>query len=551
MAVILDGNGRPVQRGDIARVRARALLSGGVTPYDAADQQAPEMAGWMPWLGSPDTETTPYRDQSVARIRDLVRNDGWAAGAVARLTDSTIGADFRLSAQPDYRALSRRFGAKFDAAWAKEFSEAAEAGWRSWAYDPLKWCDTARAMTVPQMFRLAFRHYIVEGEALAVLPWRPDRRGYGRARYATTLQVIDPDRLSNPSMAMDQRLLRGGQELDEDGVVVAYHIRKAHINDWFNAGESVTWERVERETEWGRPQVVHHFDAERAGQHRPIGGMFVPVLARMRMLSQYDRVELQAAIINSIFGAYIESPFDAADIEQSLQDDSQLSQYQRLRSEFHQDRRLMAGNVRLATLFPGEKINTITASRPAAAFEAFEGAILRNLATSLGMSFETVSGDYRGSSYSSARQALIGEWRTVARRRVDFGAGVCNPVYVALLEEMIDRRDVPLPAGAPDFAEIRAELARCRWIGPGRGYIDITKETDGMRMQIASGMTTLENACESVGGSDWIENLEQLALEKAERERLGLDLVYDTALSQQKAAADIDQAEKPAKVVAK
>jgi len=272
----------------------------------------------------------------------------------------------------------------------------------------------------------------------------------------------------------------------------------------------------------------------------------VPVLARMRMLAQYDRVELQAAIVNSIFGAYIQSPFDPGDVQNALEDESadKLSKYQELRSDFHRDSRLMAGNVRLASLYPGEEVKTIASSRPAAAFDAFEGAILRNLATSLGLSFETVSGDYRGSSYSSARQALIGEWRTIARRRVDFGGGLCSPVYVALLEEMIDRGDVPLPIGAPDFAEVRAEMSRCKWIGPGRGWIDPGKEIDAAKARIAAGLGTLEGENEDVAGADWLEQLDQLELEQIEIQKRGLSLVFDTAKAQQDAAQG-DAEEKP------
>ena len=535
---IYDASGGVVPQADIRRARARGLVSGGSSPYDAADRQSAEMAGWSPWLGSPDTETTPYRDLSVARTRDLVRNDAWASGTVARMSDATLGADLRLAASPDYRALARRFGSGFDATWAKEFSDAAEAGWRAWAYDPNRYCDVERRLLFPQMMRLAFRHEMIDGEALGILPWRPDRVAFGRARYATTLQIVDPDRLSNPSMVLDTLTMRGGIELDQDGVPVAYYTRRAHPNDWYAAGNSVTWDRTPRETDWGRPLVIHSFAVERAGQHRPVGGVFTPVLTRMRMLAQYDRVEMQAAIVNAIFGAFLESPFDAADVQASLDDSAEgLSQYQKDRSEFHADRRLMAGNVRLATLYPGEKINTINASRPAAAFDAFEAAMLRGIATATGNAFETVSGDYRGSSYSSARQATNEAWRTITRRRYDFGASFCSPIYGALLEEMIDRDDVPLPRGAPEFAEARAEYARCRWLGPGRGYVDVTKEPEGSRMKIAAGLSTLEMESGENSGADWLETLDQLELEQKEIKARGLNLVFDKGVAQQDAVA--------------
>jgi len=233
---------------------------------------------------------------------------------------------------------------------------------------------------------------------------------------------------------------------------------------------------------------------------------------------------LQAAIVNAIFGAYIESPFDPADIQNSLNDDDALSEYQQQRNDFHQDRRLSAGNVRMATLFPGEKINTISSSRPSSAFDAFEGAVLRNLASAIGTSFETISGDYRGSSYSSARQGLLTEWRTVTRRRLDFGEGLCSRLADAQHEEAFERGELPLPSGAPDYAEARAEYNRSMWIGPGRGWIDPTKEPEGARLKIASGLSTLEQEAAEGGGLDWEEILDQRQIEEEAVKARGLTL---------------------------
>src|SRR5260364_343510 len=128
-----------------------------------------------------------------------------------------------------------------------------------------------------QLMRLAFRHKLVDGDAVALLLWRPERIGPGRARYATTVQLIDPDRLSNPQQQYDQKHLRGGVEIDDDGAAKAYWIRRAHLGDWYNADESVRWDRIARETPWGRPLVVHDFDPDRAGQHRGGAGVLTPV----------------------------------------------------------------------------------------------------------------------------------------------------------------------------------------------------------------------------------------------------------------------------------
>jgi hypothetical protein len=98
---ILDASGRPFPE----RSRIVSMLAGGL-PHDAADALTPELAAWTPWLGSPDVELNPYRDRIVSRVRDLVRNDGWASGGVTRILDNAIGANFRLVSKPDYRALA-------------------------------------------------------------------------------------------------------------------------------------------------------------------------------------------------------------------------------------------------------------------------------------------------------------------------------------------------------------------------------------------------------------------------------------------------------------
>ncbi|CAH0314188.1 hypothetical protein SRABI106_04139 [Rahnella aquatilis] len=230
-----------------------------------------------------------------------------------------------------------------------------EAAWRTWANDPSRYCDVERKKKVSQMLRLAFRHTLIDGDALAVLQYRTDRLGHGRARYATTIQIIDPDRLSNPQQVFDMLKIRGGVEIDDDGVPVAYHIRKAHMGDWWSAEKTMTWERVPRETSWGRPIVVHDFDGERAAQHRG-SSIFAPIVQRLKMLIKYDEVELESSILNAVFGAYITSPYDPGLFADSLQTDDVLA-YQDMRTEYHNDKRSLCKVVLgCQSLPPGKRL---------------------------------------------------------------------------------------------------------------------------------------------------------------------------------------------------
>jgi lambda family phage portal protein len=496
----------------------RALAGGdgryGGPPYDAADLYGQHMAAWQPFLWSPDGEINMYRDRIVSRVRDMVRNDGWASGAVTRILDNAIGALLRPIPKPDYRFLAYETGIKaFDHIWAKEFSRAVDANWRSWSLDLGKYCDATRNQNFTEMMRVAFRHKLIDGDALAVMQWIPERIGRGRARYSTAVQLVDPDRLSNPQLRFDTMTTRGGVEIDGYGAAVGYHIRRAHQGDWFAAAASMVWDRVSRETDWGRPVVVHDFDADRASTHRGGTGIFAPVLQRLKMLIKYDGVELDAAIINSIFASWIESPFDRELVQESLDDGEKLGFYQEQRSEFHRNGKpMMIGNVRLPIMFPGEKVNSTNATRPASNFEAFEGAVLRNVATGLGLSAQQISNDWSDVNYSSARGALLEAWKTLDRRQKDFTLNFCSPIRGAWLEESMSADDLPLPTGAPDFCEYRTAYSRCRWMGPGKGWIDPVAEKQGAVMGMDAALSTLEDEC-AMQGLDYEEVLEQRAYE--------------------------------------
>lgn len=507
---ILGPNGRPLPP---SNSRASMLNGSGRVPYDAADSFSDSMANWQPALWSPDNEVNIYRDRIVSRVRDMARNDGWASGSVTRILDNAVGANFRPIAKVDYRALAMQTGIKaFDAKWADEYGRAVEAAWRTWAKDPNCYCDVERKKTVSQMLRLAFRHKLVDGDALAVLQYRTDRLGHGRARYATTVQIVDPDRLSNPQQVFDMLNIRGGVEIDDDGVPVAYHIRKAHMGDWWSAEKTMTWERIKRETAWGRPIVVHDFDSERAGQHRGTS-VFTPIVQRLKMLIKYDEVELQASILNAIFGAYITSPYDPRLFEDGLKTDDVL-EYQDMRTDFHKDNRIsLQSGARMPILAPGEEVATVNAARPTSNFAAFESAALRNVAAALGISTQQLTQDWSDVNYSSARSAMLEAWKTLTRRRDDFASGFAQPIFSSFIEELHDLGEVPLPAGAPEFLAAKAAYCRAQWMGPGRGWVDPVAEKKGAILGMDSGMSTLEMEVSENVGEDWEELLDQRARE--------------------------------------
>jgi len=504
--------------------RSRALAGGiGDPPYDAANLRDQHMAAWQPYILSPDVEINIYRDRIVSRIRDLVRNDGWASGAVTRILDNAIGPNLRPISKPDHHFLKMVTGnSAFDLEWAREFGKAVDTYWRTWAFDEGRYCDATRNQNFPQMMRVAFRHKLIDGDALAQIVWLEKRMGFGKARYATAIQLIDPDRLSNPQQQFDTKWIRGGVEVDENGAAVAYWIRRAHWSDWWAGNMTVTWDKIPREYPWGRPIIVHDFDGDRAAQNRGVG-IFTPVMQKLKMLVRYDSAELDSAIINAIFAAYVESPFDHSLMQEALSDDEHLSYYQEMRRDFHDQNRMLLGNSRLPVLFPGEKINSVNATRPNSNFKDFENAVLRNVASGTGLSAQQVSNDWSDVNYSSARAALLEAWKTLARRKFEFGAHFCSPVRMAWMEECFATDDLPLPKNAPEFNQFRQAYARAQWLGPGRGWVDPIAEKQAAVLGMQAGLTTLEREAAEYEGEDWEELLEQRKYEVNKFKEAGLE----------------------------
>jgi lambda family phage portal protein len=487
MPVLLDTHGKPL----------KAQLD---TSHRAASLAARELSSWTPGLGSADADLLGELPTLVARSRDLSRNHGIAAGAIQTLVDNVVGTGLRLAALPDYKTLGR------DKTWSEGWSQQVESHWRAWA-DGTD-CDAARSLTFAGLTVQVFRSTIINGEALALPLWLPECGN----TFATALQLVEPDRLSNPNGEPDSRTLRGGIEIDRYGAPTAYWIRQGHPGDGHLglASEDDTWQRIPAFTAFGRRQVIHVHDKERTGQNRG-KPLLTSIMPMFKMLDHYERSELQAAIVNAMIAAFIETPLDGESIGEMF--GGSTEDYIAARNAW--EVKLQGGSI--IPVFPGDKVAPFTPSRPNSGYGAFVENVLRHIGTGLNMPFELLMKDFSKTNYSSARAALLEAWRYFNGRRAWLATCWARPVYELWLEEAVNRG----LAEAPDFYERKPAWSRCKWIGPGRGWVDPVKEAQAAQLRMEAGLSTLEDEC-AAQGLDWEEVLEQRAKEKARLEELGL-----------------------------
>ena len=479
--------------------------------YEAGDRFHREMRSWNPGLKSPDSELLPEMNTMVARTRDLVRNYGLASGAVQTHLDNVIGAGLRLSAKPDYRALGMDVDQAAD--WARD----TESAFFQWAYDVDKGCDAGRRLNFAGMLGQGYRSYLTRGEIFAVAEWLPERS----SGYATTIQMVGSERVSNPNYLMDGKRLRAGVALDDHGAAVAYHVRGDSGPGLVGQQE---WKRIDAYTAWGRRQVLHIYDQEEAGQTRGKSN-FSSVLAKMKMLSRFESVTLEAAVINSMFAAAIES--DMGNVTEALGsgpgENSDLKLYANEQDQYGSSERIDFGGANIVPLLPNEKLRMVTPEHPSSNFDPFEQSFLRQLAGGLNLSYEQLSRDYSKTNYSGARAGLLESWKFFQGRRQMIGGELGTQIYALWLEEAMDRGIVSHPPGTPDYYEAKTAWTRCKWIGPGKSHIDPLKEGKADALALDRGFMTLEQACAD-RGLDLEEVLDQRAREVKMIEERGLAL---------------------------
>jgi lambda family phage portal protein len=505
---ILDASGQPMHRMEPFSLRGFPV---GRTAYEAASYVQQDMAGWIPRSISGQSALTYERDIITDRVQDIARNDGWASASMSRSLDLVIGSGWRIAVDLPYLTLN------LDPDEADALADQIEEAWTAYAEDPGFWCDASRQGTMASVIGLGYRHRLADGEALAEICW-DETRG---APYGTFVKIVDPDRLSNPNGAPDSIDRRAGIQLDPHGAAIGYHIRTNHPDDDMVLGARIAeWVYVERETEWGRPIMVHAFEADRAGQFRGVPPL-APILRKLKQMVKYDEAELQAAMVNAVLAAFITAPGNHDELAEAMTV-KQLEELNGARLGAYREAppRLPGGTMHF--LYPGDNVTLTQPGHPNSSFEAFFRAALRNVASTVGLTYEQLTMDWSQVNYSSARAALLEIWRGLTARKDRFAAQFMNQIYRAWLEEYFDKGFIKIPAKCPSFEAAPAAWCRVDWIGPARGWVDPQKEAQAAGTRMSLGISSLEREC-AEQGQDWKQVTRKRARERRFLIANGLD----------------------------
>lgn len=451
----------------LRRIQARAAMQV-VSGYLGGRRDRTATMQWRVGVeASPDAETLPDLDLLRARSHDLIRNDPLAQSAISTKVAHVVGSGHIVRPEVD----ADRVGLSQDAATAWE--ELALDIWTDWAGS--RDCDVTRSQSFAELEDLVYRSRLASGDVFVL---RRFRARPGRA-LASSLQVIEAGRVTNPNWAADCDTLAGGIERDLEGAPVALHVANRYALDL--AGRSGTrWTRVPWFDGSGRATVLHIHGPRLRPDMTRYAPMLAPVIEALKQRSRYSEAELMAAVISACFAIGMKSA-DADMSEGMVASPTQSS---------GSDKQIVLNEPgMIVDLMPNEEIQSFAPGRPNPQFTPFIDTIAREVGAGVDLPQELLVKQFQA-SYSASKAAMEMAWLYFRADRAAHVAQFCQPVYEDVISEAVARGMLKAKGFWKDPLLRRGWLGT-QWMGPARPTIDPTKDAQADAAYLEMGATSL------------------------------------------------------------
>ncbi len=445
------------------------------------------LRGWQPPLENINALVASGGPRLLARARELVVTNGYAANACEAFAANLVGDGIKPSSLLEDGELRDRVQ-------------------RLW----LAWTDEADADGLTDFYGLqamVAREMFVAGECFVRL--RP-RRPEDGLRVPLQCQLLQSEMLpfDKTETAPNGNAIRCGIEFDRIGPRVAYHFRRRHPGDSTDRGD-VLPETVRVPA----ADVLHIYRPLDAGQIRGLPHV-APAMVRLFLLDQYDDAELDRKKTAAMFAGFITKAAPEEQLMGAVEDADDGTGIASLEPGT------------LQVLLPGEDVKFSSPADVGGGYEAFQYRTLLAIAASLGLPYHLVTGDVRQANYSSLRAELV-EFR---RRFSQLQHGViahqlCRPIWERWLETAV-------LAGALELPDMEAARA-VHWIPPRWDWVDPLKDIQAQLLAIEAGLMSRRKAVEATGYD--IEEIDrENAADAARAAELGLS--YGKGSSQRQGA---------------
>ena len=453
MSGLVDMHGRPI---------STARFVPGAS-HDAGAFRDP-ISGWRgPQVGSREAQARE-RTTMQRRADDLVANDWAANSALNAVSFNAVGTGLVPKAAIPADMLG------IDKAEAARVGREMEWAWSRWVLE----ADIRGRSHFHDLQMLGLRSMLAQGELLHLVVMRSEEERKRHCNlFSLAVQAVRPYRLQTPADMAADPSVRDGIRFSRCGRPEAYFIANPapSLLDAFTTAEALTSADFSciPARRAHRRLVLHLFRQDSEEQVRGVS-CFASGITLFRNLSDTLNFELFAQLMASTFPVFVAT--EAGQLPLNRQDDEDGSE------PYH---KLEPGRFYYGAL--NQKPYPLESKRPSANFTSFVEIILRAMAASQGIPYESLAKDYSKTNYSSMRAALNEAWKLYGYYRQWFARAYCQPLWEMLVEEAWLRGFIRLPEDGPDFYEARELWCNASWVGPARGFVDPVKEIQAVIME--------------------------------------------------------------------
>ena len=435
---------------------------------------------------SADSEIRPNLRVIRDRCREATRNHPYAKRYIQIMTTNVVGAT-GITMQVRKRNEDNTLDVVGNRLLEKAFQAWGRTGF----------CTVDGRLSWLQAQRLFMETLARDGEVLIKKVKRPANNPYG-----FTLQFLEADDLDeeyNKRMPNGNEV-RMGVEIDKAGKPVSYFMFEDHPHHDQAYGSRTKRKHIQVPAS----EIIHCFIQERAGQTRGVP-MMANALSRLKMLDGFE----EAVLVNARVAASKMGFFVSPEGDGFVGDD------------YDNAAPIMDASPGTFTQLPqGMDFKSFDPSQPQDNFADFEKAILRGIASGLGVSYVSLANNLEGVSYSSIRQGTIEDrdhFKMMQQFMID---AFIDPVYRAWLEMVITVGRVNLPMTKYDlFADNVIYRPR------GFAWVDPQKEIQASVTALQNGIVTLQDV-HAQYGKDTEDVFEQINREAELADRYGVDTAF-------------------------
>jgi lambda family phage portal protein len=424
-------------------------------------------ADWPTITGSADSELSTSLSSLRNRSRSLIRDNPYAKRAATVVVNNVIGSGIGLQAH----VMSSRGHMHHSA------NNAIEEAFYEWSSADS--CHTGGRMSFEDIERQAMEQVFATGECFI----RMHSRAFGSSRVPFALELIEAERIADEYTTTNPPpgggITRLGIEVDQYDRPLYYWIRERHPGELKSIpGASQRLERVPA------AQILHLQRITRWPQSRGEPWLHA-VISRLRDMDGYTEAEIIAARASACYMGFIKSA------ESPVPDSEEGGQ-----------RQIELSPGLVEHLQPGEDYIPHTPNRPNTGLDPFMRYMLREVASGIGVSYESLSRDYSQSNYSSSRLALLDDrdlWRMLQGW---FIRNFREPIHKSWLQQAVLARAIP-GISIDEYANNVRKYEDVRFKPRGWSWVDPTKEVKAYKEAVLCGFKTVTGViAETAGGQD-------------------------------------------------